>query len=635
MFKYNQRRYLGNKYKLNNFIAESIKDSGIKYETFIDLFAGTGSVGFSQIEQGKKVIFNDFLFSNYSIYEAFAGKARFSMSKLEKIISKWNSLHILDENYFSEKFGNKYFEKSDSKKLGFCRDELESLLKNKTINKREYFILLASLMYSMDRIAETVGHYDAYRDGAATKSRLKIELIQPMEIPAQKILNADANQIAGELDGDVVYIDPPYNSRQYGDAYHVLENFAKWEKPETFGKASKMDRHDIKSEYSTKNAIVAFETLINSLKTKYIIISYNDTGLFASGRSAAKMTDEDIVAILKRRGKVKVYKQEYLAFNTGKTERKKVYERLFICEVSSKPIYLQNIKSPLNYTGGKFNVIDLLKSNFPNKINKFYDVFCGALNVGVNSESSKVYATETLSELVDVINYIKSTTTTDLIGEVEKVINKFNLSNSAKYSYAHYSTTSSNGLAEFNKHQYIKLREEYNRTKNIRLLLVLIIYGFNNLIRFNGKGEFNTPVGKRDFNNKVRANLIAFSERLKDIVIEISNKSYDSLNINSLGKDDFVFMDPPYWITKAVYNYGKWTENDEIKLCNFIRALHKKGVKFMLTNVIKTNARTNYHLEKLISDLELNVVTTKNNFSNSSYNKNRNEKSIEIVVKNY
>lgn len=633
MFNYSQRRYLGNKFKLNSFIQNSIEEFGIKYKSFADIFAGTGSVGFSQLELGKEVILNDILYSNCVMYEAFAGKGKYSITKLENIIKIWNDLKINENNYFSLIFGNKYFELSDSKKLGYCREQLEILKEKNTITQKEYYILLGSLIYSMDRIAVTVGHYDAYRENAVKHETLKIKLIKPLQKTAV-FFNKDTNLISREISADVVYIDPPYNSRQYGDLYHVLENYAKWEKPETFGKAVKMDRRNLKSQYSTKNAAIVFETLINSLKTKYIIVSYNDTGKFASGRSASKMTDEDILKILKRRGKVKVYRKEYSAFNSGKTNRNKVYERLFICKVESNPIYMQNIKSPLNYVGGKFSILNQIKKHLPKKINHFYDLFAGALNVGINSESNKVYATETLRELVEILNYIKETKTVDLINNIEKIISKYKLSYSSKFSYEYYGTNSSKGLSLFNKDKYLKLRDDYNNTKDTKLLLVLIIYSFNNIFRFNLDGNFNAPVGKRDFNSNIRTNMIAFSERMKDIVIEILNKSYEVWDVNKFKNDDFIFIDPPYWICNAVYN-NNWSEKKEIELCNYIRKIDDKGIKFMMTNALRNNSKWNMHLKELIEERKFNVIETKNNFLNSSYNKNDKEMTLEVIIKNY
>lgn len=133
MFNPRQRRYLGNKSSLLEFINKSIKSLNVKYESFADLFAGTGVVGFDQLLQGKKVIMNDFLYSNYIVYEAFAGQGSFSITKLEQMVSKWNEMdkNLIPANYFDTKFGNKYFHIDDAKLLGYARDEIENLKETK------------------------------------------------------------------------------------------------------------------------------------------------------------------------------------------------------------------------------------------------------------------------------------------------------------------------------------------------------------------------------------------------------------------------------------------------------------------------------------------------------------------------
>jgi len=130
---------------------------------------------------------------------------------------------------------------------------------------------------------------------------------------------------------DLIYLDPPYNSRQYCAAYHLLENVARWEKPEVFGVAKKMDRTTLKSDYCTTNAVSAFEDLIFNIKAKYIVLSYNNMAEKGDERSNAKLSDNDIYRILNKKGKVKTFEQEYKAFSTGKSNLGKNAERLFVC----------------------------------------------------------------------------------------------------------------------------------------------------------------------------------------------------------------------------------------------------------------------------------------------------------------
>lgn len=148
-----------------------------------------------------------------------------------------------------------------------------------------------------------------------------------------KIFNEDSNELVRNIKADIVYIDPPYNSRQYSDAYHLLENVATWEKQEVFGVAKKMKRNGIKSKYCSVSAPLAFKDLIENINAKYIIVSYNNMGTKGAGRSQAKISDEDIMNTLSSKGKVKVYETDFNQFNTGKTHIDNHKERLFICKV--------------------------------------------------------------------------------------------------------------------------------------------------------------------------------------------------------------------------------------------------------------------------------------------------------------
>ena len=150
-----------------------------------------------------------------------------------------------------------------------------------------------------------------------------------------RCFNTDANELVKKIKSDVIYLDPPYNSRQYCDAYHLLENIASWQKPEVKGIARKMSRTTLKSRYCTKSATLAFEDLINNIDSKYILVSYNDTGKRANDRSNARLSDAEIISILQKRGKVKVFSRDYKLFTTGKSLINNNKERLFLCKVKT------------------------------------------------------------------------------------------------------------------------------------------------------------------------------------------------------------------------------------------------------------------------------------------------------------
>ncbi|EOU1689846.1 DNA adenine methylase, partial [Clostridium perfringens] len=196
-FVINNRRYLGSKYSLIKDIQDSIDITQIR--SVADIFGGTGVVGESFASKGKKVIINDILYSNTIIYKCFFGKGYFNKNKLLDYIKRYNSLNSneIEENYFSINFAETYFNKSNCKKIGFIREDIENELKNNNINKREYYILITSLIYAIDKIANTVGHYDAYRENKEDLNK-KFELIFPhiKEYKEEiKIYREDANEL--------------------------------------------------------------------------------------------------------------------------------------------------------------------------------------------------------------------------------------------------------------------------------------------------------------------------------------------------------------------------------------------------------------------------------------------------------
>ena len=156
-FELNNRRYLGNKYRLIPFIKKVVEDNCENCSSFFDVFSGTGVVADAFRE--FNLITNDLLYSNYVIHYAFFSDDEFNQGKLMRIIDKWNNISIIkEENYMSENFGGKYFSQEASKKIGYIREEIAILSKNGEINKREECILISSLIYAIDRIASTCGH---------------------------------------------------------------------------------------------------------------------------------------------------------------------------------------------------------------------------------------------------------------------------------------------------------------------------------------------------------------------------------------------------------------------------------------------------------------------------------------------
>jgi len=336
MIKIKNRRYIGNKNKLTEEIFQSVESNIEKANySFADLFAGTGVVSCFFAEQGHKAFVNDILFSNYVAYIAWLSSEKLDTYKLQKTLDVCNNIDgkCLEENYFSRIYGNKYYSIHDAKKIGYIRDYIEE--NKKKYNEREYAVLITSLIYAADKIANTVGHFEHFLKSKPKENKLKLEMIELSSTDIKATLfNKDANDLAKQISADVVYLDPPYNARQYVNFYHVLENLARWEKPTEFeGTSMKFKRNHLKSGYSRSNAPDLFRDLINSLNCKLIVVSYNNTYSANSNASNNKITEEQMINILSQKGIVKSKEVNHNFFNAGKTNFENHKEKLYICKV--------------------------------------------------------------------------------------------------------------------------------------------------------------------------------------------------------------------------------------------------------------------------------------------------------------
>ena len=332
-FQLQNRRYIGNKHKLIEWIF-SILDKECKGKSFTDIFAGTGVVAAVASKHFDEIILNDFLHSNQVIYKAFFDNGEWNQEKINAIIKDYNNINgeDLDENYFSKNFGGKYFSKNSAKIIGFIRENIEENRENLT--EREYNILISSLLYSIDKIANTVGHYDAYFKKEFVGDIFFMRPIDPIKTKKVSIFKEDANSLAKQIQTDIIYIDPPYNSRQYSRFYHVLETLTKWDEPELHGVALKPEPENM-SDYCRVSAKDRFAELVNDINANYLVVSYNNTYESKSNSSKNKITLEEIKKILSKKGKTKVFEKKYRHFNAGNTDFNNHKEYLFVTNTKS------------------------------------------------------------------------------------------------------------------------------------------------------------------------------------------------------------------------------------------------------------------------------------------------------------
>jgi len=304
---------------------------------------------------------------------------------------------------------------------------------------------------------------------------------------------------------------------------------------------------------------------------------------------------------------------------------------------------LELIQSPLNYTGGKFKLLPQILPLFPKNIDIFVDLFCGGANVGVNVPSKRTILNDTNDNLTLLFSMFKNLGN-DFLTLIDEIIEQYELSLSSKFGYNHYNCDSNSGLAPYNKDKFLKLREDFNNSNDIgyyhyAMLYTLILYSFNNQIRFNSNGQFNLPVGKRDYNEKMKQKLQKFINRLREKDYKFSNLDFREFDVSTLNPNSFVYADPPYLITCATYNeQGGWSEKDEKDLLNFLDDLHVHNIKFALSNVLRSKGKEN---SILINWTQQNcnkykVVNLNYDYNNSNYqSKNKDSVTEEVLIINY
>lgn len=280
---------------------------------------------------------------------------------------------------------------------------------------------------------------------------------------------------------------------------------------------------------------------------------------------------------------------------------------------------MEYVKSPLNYTGGKYKLLPQLLELFPKQVNTFVDLFAGGGNVSVNVKAEKVVFNDLMWQVPEMLQEFKKIGVEESLRKIDGYISSYDLSKE-------------------NKEGYLALRELYNKGKSDPLMLyTLICYSFNNQIRFNNKGVYNMPFGKdrSSFNPTLREKFITFVQRLQSMEIQFSSKDFRELDLDTLGENDFVYCDPPYLITVASYNEnGGWGEQAERDLLAKLDTLDKAGVKFGLSNVFESKGKENIILKEWAKGYTVHYLD--HTYSNCSYHKkDKQSKDIEVFITNY
>jgi len=295
-------------------------------------------------------------------------------------------------------------------------------------------------------------------------------------------------------------------------------------------------------------------------------------------------------------------------------------------------------RSPLFYVGDKYRLMRQLIDLFPKEINDFYEPFVGGGTVFLNVEAKKYFLNDIDKHLVNIHKFLVSSAkdSENFFKDVEKIIDKYKLSHSYKRDIVPDSLKKEfkkTYYARFNKEGYEKLRESVNKNKknDPLILYILLIYGFNRMLRFNGGGKFNLPVGNVDFNKNVASALNNYFDFIRGKKIEFTSKDFQKFfNKNEYSKKDFVYLDPPYLITASEYNKF-WDEKSESDLLDLIDELNKEGVKFALSNVTHYNGSKNDLLIEWMKKYKVHKIES----NYISYHNNKKKKIKEVLISNY
>lgn len=280
------------------------------------------------------------------------------------------------------------------------------------------------------------------------------------------------------------------------------------------------------------------------------------------------------------------------------------------------------IKSPLNYTGGKYKLLPYIIGAFPKNIDTFVDLFAGGFNVGINVEADKIVCNDHITYLIDLFKTFTDKSIDEILNYIQERISQYELSKT-------------------NVTGYNALRDYYNENKNVMDLFVLTCYSFNHQIRFNNNHAFNTPFGKdrSSYNNNIEKNLINFCNALQKKNIVFENKDFLDLDLSYLTQNSLVYCDPPYLISTGSYNDGKrgfkdWAEKEESELLTLLDYLNEKNVKFALSNVLYHKGMTNDLLIEWSKKYYTRFLDK--TYTNCSYHfKDRDTKTVEVLITNY
>lgn len=590
-------RYLGNKDSITDIIKNIISTKVRINPTTIlfDALCGTGSIA-NAFKTTCNVIINDSLncATTYAYGRMVAASCTFNALGFNPF-EFFNANENIIEGFFYTNYSpggsdRMYLSTYNAGRVDYFRQTIEEWHVNNKINEEEYRYLLACLIESVSFVSNTAGVYGAFLkkwDERALKSIQFIDLsdgILPMhniDVYTDKL-----EQIIENIQCNILYLDPPYTQNQYGTQYHLLETLVLDDRPKKISKVTgSRSTSEMRSDWSKIYKVhILLDKILAKTSAQHIFLSYNNDG---------DMSKDFIEAIMKRYGYESTFERieiPYKKYENWKSQNKKEhYEYLFY--IHKKPIDEIIFESPLNYIGSKAKVMPYIRQNLF-VTDTFVDVFGGGFNVGINSASNNIIYNDINFIVKQLIESFQKYDTYDYIIYAKKFIEKHQ-------------------LEKGNKESYLSARDFYNELpeskKDPRMLFTIILYSFQQQIRFNSNYGFNNTAGVRWFNDCILAKLISFSRVIKEKNITFLSDDFTHLrNHIAVNKDTFLYLDPPYKLTTGSYNDGKrgfkgWDDELEQELFAFIDEMTQQNVPCMLSYVLEHKGITNTALEEWIT----------------------------------
>lgn len=599
-------RYIGCKTSLLENIEAVFREKNLlnKNYTLFDAFCGTGSVSF-YFKEIFNIILNDNLHfaTTYASGRMFANDCSFEKLHCDPFAfflrSEERCNGFFSQNYSPAISKRMYFSDYNAGRIDYIRKTIEDWFQSDLISIEEYNYLLACLLEAVSKVANVAGVYGAYLKKWDPRALKKIQFC-PIDNNNQtssthgtiSIHNNNVEDIIDNIDCDIIYIDPPYTKNVYSTQYHILETLILDDNPSLKGITGARSYSSSQNLWSKKYEVeILFERVVAKTKASHIVFSYSSDGL---------MSKDFILNVLKRycyKDSVDVKEIPYKKYQNYKTDVKDSHFE-YIFYGKKKPISQVQYCCPLNYMGGKTNVLDEILPYLNNR-KIFLDLFGGGFNVGINTNNFQTIHYNDVNFVVEnLLQMFRNVSTCDLLKFIDKTIEKY-------------------GLIKHDKEAYSIIRNDYNtkyktHEKSYWYLYVVILYGFQQQIRFNSKYDFNNPVGESGYNDSIKEKIISFSRVIKELDLCFHCGDFESME-SIINENVLVYVDPPYLITLGSYNDGKrgfngWDLSNEKRLLSFLDKSISKGAKVVISNILEYKDQKNVLLIDWVAKYESLIV---------------------------